>query len=389
MKGRFVTIFPHLQAQHLVKDVAQIPYRMQCSRGYEAELVTVDNREELSRTRASIGDLQVKELPAQGRIGSLEKAILRYIQEEAKAIDVLHLENFIRSNFFYGLLYKWKNPRGLLYLKGDIYNHRLEERTVARTRKSWKKPLIRMLERKFMKELDLISLENQKAIEVWKKVYPKQASKAIHLPNGIDEELLERDFPEPTPWAEKEDRFLVVGRIGKPFKNHEILLDALGRVDLKGWTVRFIGAVEEAFHTKIEAFFEKYPEKRSVISFQGPIHDRQKLLEEQRIAKVQLLPSKLESFGHVLLEGGVFDQYIIGSQGILPFEEVTKNGRFGEALEEVTPDILADRIQQIVDEPEAYRIPTGAFRAHILEQFTWGKVVKELDEALQERAHQR
>lgn len=389
MKPRFVTIFQHLEPQHLGKDIAQIPYRMARSQGYDAKIVTVEHGEDLSQAKGSVGDLSITRIRPRGKIGSLDKAILHYIRNNAEKIDVLHLENFIRLNFFYGILYKWKNPKGQLYIKGDIYNHRLEERTVAQTRKAWKKPFIELLEKKFMSVFDLISLENQKALNIFRRVYPKHAHKALYLPNGIDEQLLGKEFYETTPWSDKENRFLVVGRIGHPFKNHGILLDALSKVNLKNWELRFIGAIDKDFQPSIDRFFEMHPEKQGSVNFPGPTFDQEKLFEEHRLAKVQLLPSKLESFGHVLLEGGAFDQYIIGSKGVLPFEEVTKDQSFGEALEEVNANILAERIQKIVDEPEAYRIAEGAFREHILEHFTWGKVVKDLHEALQERSAQR
>ncbi len=389
MKGHFVTIFPHLQAQHLGKDPAQIPYRMHSSQGYRAELLTLDHGEDLTQASDKVRELPIVQIPRKGKWGSLEKALLQYIRKQAKRIDVLHLVGFTRINLFYGLLYKYHNPGGQLYIKGDIYNHRLRERTVTRTRKKWKKPFIRWLERKALKALDLISFENQKAPPIFRDLYPAHADKAIHLPNGIDERFLEQEFPQVTPWEEKEDRFIVAGRIGHPYKNHDILLKALEKVDLKGWEVRFIGPIDERFIPIQEAFFKEHPEKKEQVKFLGPIYEAGALFDEHRLAKVQLLPSRIESFGHVLLEGGAFDQYIIGSKGILPFDEVTNGETFGEALEEVNEEILSARIQQVTEDPDAFRIPAGAFRAHIMEHFTWGKVVEELDEALEQRKAQR
>lgn len=381
---RFVTLIAGIKPEHLNKDVGRIPRGVHESGGYEAELVTTRERD-IQEHREGIGELPVRSLDPTGRIGSLERCFLTFLWKHAKRIDILHLMEFKRINFFYGLLYKLRNPKGLLYLKADIYNHRLEERTVLQTRKPWKKKAIEQLERSFMKRLDLISLENRDAPKIFERVYPEHAPKCIHLPNGIDGEFLEREFPEPTPWKEKKNRFLVVGRIGIPFKNHDLILRALERIDLKDWDVRFIGPTQAAFEAEKEAFFERNPDKRDQVSFLDPIHGRKELYEEHRKAKVQLIPSKLESFGHVILEGGAFDQYIIGSDGILPFDEITRNGEFGTKVDTASSDDLAAKMEEIIAEPDRYRIPTGAFRERILEHFTWKQAVETLLEALEER----
>ncbi|MFB6258358.1 MAG: glycosyltransferase family 4 protein [Flavobacteriales bacterium] len=385
MGKRFVTIFPGLRPQHLGKDVAQIPARMNCFEDYEAELWTTDEGQEFKDASPYAGDLPIRQLPDKGKIGSLEKAFLKRIRQEARHIDVLHLIGYERINFFYGFHYKLRNPKGTLYLKGDIYNQQLKERTAIQTRKAWKKKAIRHLERRFLKALDLISLENEKASPIFKSLFPEHAEKCIQLPNGIDAAFLRSRFPEPTPWEEKEDVFLVVGRIGISSKNHEQLLKALEDLELGHWKVRFIGPIEESFEGVRREFFLKAPDKEGQVEFLGPIRDQRALFQEHEKAKVQLIPSRIESFGHVLLEGGAFDQYIVGSTGILPFDEITQGKRFGCALEPDNKKALKATIESIIADPATYRIPPGAFREHVLQHFSWEGVIEQLKEALEKK----
>ena len=127
MQRRFVTVFPVTENVHLIKDVGQIPYTLHKHHGYDSTIVCYQNSESYPNLDGEVEGLRISFLTQQGRKLFQERAVLNYLKEQAKNIDVLNLYHLTKETIYYGLYYKKLNPKGVLYVKMDVYNEMLEQ----------------------------------------------------------------------------------------------------------------------------------------------------------------------------------------------------------------------------------------------------------------------
>ena len=172
--------------------------------------------------------------------------------------------------------------------------------------------------------------------------------KLVIMPNGFDEDLLKSYSISEKEFIEKDNIMITVGRLGTSPKNTGMLLKALSKVDLRDWKFYLIGPIDDSFKCKIDAFFEKYPEKRDNVVFTGPIYDKEKLWCYYNKSKVFTFTSEWESFGLVLVEAKRFRNYILTTPVGASYD-VLENGRYGEIVMSNDDGMLANKIQDIID----------------------------------------
>ena len=137
--------------------------------------------------------------------------------------------------------------------------------------------------------------------------------KLVLLPNAFDEEAFAASGVSERKFQQKENLIITVGRLGTHQKNTEMILDALGCMELKEWKFVLIGPVENQFRQAIERFYQKYPEKKEQVVFAGKIESKKELWEWYNRAKVFVCTSRWESYGIVLNEAKRFRNYIIST----------------------------------------------------------------------------
>lgn len=383
MAKRFVTLFPIAKNTHLIKDVGQIPCFMATQHGYRGELACYNNDEHYHYTETEAKGLSLTFLEPSGKRLFLENAAIEFLHREAKNIDILNLYHLDRDTFYYGNLYKKLNPTGTLYCKLDLYNQFLEHGKKRHSINVFKNLAFRRWERKFIRNVDLFSVENRTGLELMKRRYPACVNKIIYLPNGVNSPFIDSLFKEP---VEKEKLIVVMSRIGETIKNHEILLRVLPLLDLKGWEIAFVGPVVKRFTSKIEAFYHEFPHLRTQVKFVGEASDRKTVYDWFRRARVTCLTSLHESFGIAFVEALYFGNYLIGTEGMSSFSEISNDGKYGEVLPFNDDDRLAKTLQSTIDNPariDALRSEAEAYgRAH----FTWPVLVKHLHDELIKRS---
>lgn len=139
------------------------------------------------------------------------------------------------------------------------------------------------------------------------------------MPNGFDEEYLKEMNLHECTFKEKENLIITVGRLGTFQKNTEMLLRALGNVDLRDWKVILLGPYDENFKKIISSFYKENPEKHTSVEFIGAIYDKKELWEYYNKAKVFVFTSRYESYGLVFDEAIRFKNYIVSTDtGIFP-----------------------------------------------------------------------
>jgi glycosyltransferase involved in cell wall biosynthesis len=94
-------------------------------------------------------------------------------------------------------------------------------------------------------------------------------------------------------------------------------------------------------------------------------------------ADVLILPSRLETWGDVLLEAMAFGLPCIGVQG-QAMEEIIRHGKTGLLVPPGQPQALASALTQLLAQPELRRRMGQAARAHVTREFTWERVVERI-----------
>ncbi len=349
MRKNLLLLFHHFEEEHFGKDVFLVPY-------YLAKRLQVHATIAYPRTKKN------KLLPHEYRGVSLKEYIkfygfgirylytlfgIFYLLSNYKKIDYLICFHFTVRTALYVTIYKFINPQGKAYVKLDIPDfivHRLNTQ---------KNPLKRKLFHVFINNTNCFSCETSNTYTslLSGKYGMLFNGKLVYMPNGFDEELI-HTFDEPS-WQlsnKKENLFMTVGRIGSVQKNSEMLLRAIEKVDCKTWKFFFIGNIEKEFQSKIDSFFEKYPQQRESVFFTGAILNREKLWGYYRRAKVFILTSEWESYGLVLNEAYWFENYILTTKVGAAVDLVNRsNGMFipnkdSRKLSIILQDIIDNKI---------------------------------------------
>lgn len=282
---------------------------------------------------------------------SAEWRFFLYILKHAREIDILMRFHFSYQTMIIGWIYKWRNPSGCFYIKGDglgVYGALLrnEDRFAIR----WKNKIIRMLCNHMCSIADKVSIELPDLYDFLKEQKPFKAKpqKLVLMLNGFDEELFEEYQMKEIPVPEKENIILSVGRHGSEQKNTECFLRALTHVDLKDWKVVFVGTVEPDFREKeLSDFYHKNPHLKEQVRFIGPIYDQKSLWNRYNRAKVFVHTARFESYGIVLGEAFRFNDYIVSTDvGIAKYVIEKGMGKLFPQNDDVS---LGNILQSIVD----------------------------------------
>lgn len=367
---RWVTYFPKFTRVHLTKDVGLIPYYAHLA-GFDASLVGhADERFELPEEAAG---LHLDILEDQGQRFFLDRAFLKWLSQNAKSVDILHLFHLARDTIFYGAYFKNLNPGGKVYLKMDAYNdHLLQRKRYAKG--DLKNFVIGKVEERFLRNLDLASIENRDGLNLAKKTYPELRHKLFYLPNGCNDDFLLNRFPD---LPEKEKLILSVGRPGSPDKNYELLLRALPMMKFDGWRMEIVGPETQDFATARRTLIEAHPELAEKVVFSGFEGDRNQLYEKFLKASVFFLPSRLESFGISFVEALFFGSVLVGHKGMYAYSDICNEGEFGTFFENDDAESFVRAIE------EAKQLSTQSdFRRRAArfgrERFAWSKLIREL-----------
>ncbi len=369
---RWVTYLPEIHPLHLTKDVGLIPYFMGVHQGCESTLVgkVQFDPEKVSALKSEVAGLQLHPLPEKGNMGFLDKAFLEYIDTHGKSIDVLNLYHLSRHTLIYGLKYKRKNPNGKLYLKMDAYNqHLLPVRIYSKN--PLKNAFFQILERRFLKRVNWITVENQEGLRLMKANFKGIEKKLAYMPNGCNDV-----FMKSIPSANREKVILSVGRVGGTDKNYDLLIRALPFLRLGDWKIKVIGPVEPAFASRWEKAIVQHPELADYIEFCGAIYDRQELYRAYSRASVFFLPSRFESFGISFVEAQYFGAILVGHKGMSAFPDIVANGKFGVFYEDNDPHAFAQSLSEAMSMSES--LTRDEIATYNKAYFHWSQLTEKL-----------
>ena len=387
MSKTFVTIFPICENVHLTKDLGQIPYFLNKIHGYNSKIVCYKNSDSYGNLNGEVNGLKIEFLENTGRISFLEKGVLKYLKKNAKSIDVLNLYIFSKHTFVYGILYKWLNPSGFLFLKLDGYNETFAEgNPQVHSVKKGKNFILKFLEKSFLKKVDLVTIENSDGEKLVKNKFPQISNKVMYLPVGVNDLFIENIFKSGyRKFDQKENIILTVGRIGEEIKNHEMLIKALSKVNMKDWKMVFVGPVNPDFQSWLDKFLTGSPQLKDRLIFTGNISDRAKLYEWYDRSKIFCMTSLKESFCHSIAEALYFGNYIIGTTGIMSMKDITDNEKFGLIVRSNDDESLANSIEKLFTNEQQLRTLYPQIIDFSRQRFVWSKIIEKVYQRIEHK----
>ncbi len=386
MAQRFVTLFPELGNMHLTKDVGQIPWFFKHHLGYESALVGFRSDDPFPALEGEARGLDIELIDRGGKQFFIELAVVDYLKKNAPRIDVLNVYHLNRDTFYYGNLYKALNPRGTLYCKLDLANQFLQDGKKRHSANVFKNLIFRRWESRFIRNVDVFSVENSTGLDLMKTRYPACSSKIIYMPNGVNTVFLDDQQQVNFP---KEKLVLIMGRIGDITKNHEILLRVIPHLQLKGWKFVFAGPITQRFKPKVEAFYSEFPELREWVIFTGEITDRKTVYDWFRKASITCLTSVSESFGLVYVEGLYFGNYLLGNDRMSSFDDISNQGKFGTKVPFNDDEALRTVFQDLIDNPHKMESVREEMSQFARDNFTWPVLVNRLNHEILKRVQSK
>ena len=352
MKKNLVLFFTikEFEKVHLYKDVGLLPYYL-CKKYNLNGKIIYSNKEQKNLPNEFRGlELEeIKYIKTPKILKKVEKFRIyenlnfyKYLVKNAKRIDYLMLFHYKLDKIFLVLLYKFLNSKGKVYIKLDFDGNYIHRGIV----KYLKSKVLNLCEKK----IDLISVETTQALEKVKKYNPfdmKNFDKLIYLPNGFDEEYLEKNKIKVKKFEEKENIMITVGRLGAPEKNNELLLKALENLDLKDWKILLIGPYTKDFRQMYDNFIERNKDKKDKVLLIGKVENKDKLYDYYNKSKVFILTSRYESYGLVLNEAYRFKNYIITTD-VGAARDIVINEEIGKILLKNNMEILREIIIEIL-----------------------------------------
>lgn len=371
---RWVTYFTRIANVHLTKEVGLMPYLMGQQPGWESALTGHFEEAAYPALEGEVKGLQVDRLEDKGKTGFLDRATLAYLNAHAREIDVLHLFHLSRDTLLYGVHYKRLHPRGKLYLKLDAYNAHLAKRKTY-SKNKLKQVLLGKLERRFLRLVDLVSVENVEALAMVERTYPELRDKVIYLPNGAHDAYIDRVLPSPPP---KEKLLLCVSRPGSPEKNVELLIRALPYLRLpEGWRIEVVGPCTPEFAEAWIKAQAQYPAQSTLVEFRGEVSDRVEVYRTFARASVCFLTSRAESFGIAYAEALYLGSVLVGHKGMYAYDDLSANGQFGSYYTDNDPQGFAQALQEGVLLSQKAGMAEAA-RKHGQKHFGWSGIVEGL-----------
>jgi len=384
MEKRYVTLFyKGLYNGYLVKDIGQIPYLLHKHHGYEATLVGSRSEESFPLLESETKGLKLEFIKHGRPQWKLFRwPVLRYLVNNAKSIDVLSLFQCKGESLVYGILYKILNPKGILYIKldSDLDVVRKARSCLIPTLNIIRKPLFKLLLPIFFRKVDFFTIEQKEGLALVQEYHRKFAHKFFYLPNGVSERFFE-DSKKHRSYAEKENIILTVGRIGTRVKHNEMLLEAISKINLGEWSVALVGPTAEGFDTYIEEYFRQYPHLKEKVHFTGPLFEREQLLEWFDRSKVFCFTSSGESFGIVLVEAMLYNNYVVTTD-ISSATDITANGTLGSKMPRFDVERLAEELERLIGNEQLIEEKFGKVREYAMETFRWEPYIHWLHEKI-------
>lgn len=269
----FVTIFERYEEIHKNKDVGQLSEVVGNFPGWNSEIWG----------ESTFSDFKLKKI----KLFHLNLHAVLKLLFDGKNINVLNLYHLRYYNIAYAIIYKFINPKGFVYLKGDFNRKKINEQGFLHG----KSKLALKFVKKFINKVDLISSEHESILSKIEDV----GISSIYLPNSPSVELSKFvDNRKNNEVSSEIVSFLFVGRVGDPNKNVELLLETLsildGRIDFQ---LKVLGPIRKEFQDNLDNNAINIPNN---VEFLGMVTDLDKIAAYYVEADMLVMTSHSEGF---------------------------------------------------------------------------------------------
>ena len=194
--------------------------------------------------------------------------------------------------------------------------------------------------------------------------YGLDESKVSVVGGGVNLQALPAPIERPTP----EQPTLLF--IGTDFyrKGGDLAIDAFARIHAEFPNSRMLFVTGDPVPRQLRV---------EGIEFMTPIWRRDEIQALYRQADIFILPSRLETWGDVVLEAMAFGLPCIVSGGEA-MEEIVAHGVTGLVTPDLTADALAEAIRQLIREPERLNEMGRDGRRRVEDLFTWREVTQRM-----------
>ncbi|MDR1695702.1 MAG: glycosyltransferase family 4 protein [Endomicrobium sp.] len=375
-KKTLYLVFNHFEKEHLGKDVFLVPYYLGKIYGFDVNIVYPKTKTNAYMPKEIRG---VKLIPLKNIFAFLPSKLLKelvflfYVIKHAKSIDILMRFHLSRETVLIGTVYKWLNPKGFLYVKGDG-----GRRFLKPSFGGFKHILKRFICKNFLHNVDLISTETKKNYEEFLNtdlLGIDISAKLRLMYNGFDADLMKEFAVNKKTFAQKENLIITVGRLGTEEKNTQMLLDAASGLDMKNYKIALIGPVDARFQTYIDNFYAKNPHLQDKVVFTGAVYDKAELWAWYNKSKVFILTSLYEGFANVFAEAVNFENYLISTE-VSGVKEMTGVSGYGEIIPQNDTARLRLLLQQIINGETDLESLYDKINWNNID-VSWGKFIKE------------
>lgn len=370
-------IFPKLKNVDLLKDMGVIPYLLEKNHNFNTTIASYKNENTYTYLKKELQGQQID------FISKIPLSTYWYVLKNYKKIDILMLIHIGSSTIYLALLYKFLNPQGYLYLKGDMSKFEYPNRGKSFILTWWKRAY---LYKKFTQKVDLLSYENSDTYPFLKDIPDR---KMIHLPNGFWEELPKMLNIEYLPLEKKEKIIFFPAKHGSYAKNSELLLEALEMTQLKEWTIVFAGEMTPEFISKKEALLKNNPHLQKSLLFLGNIVDKKEYYQWFNRSTFTLLTSRWEGFPLISLEGLYFSNILLLSHTIMSAKDLTKNNTIGFTFDGGNPTALKELLLKIVNNKINITKEQQKSLHHFKTNYRWEDLVQQLSNKINKDIKER
>lgn len=364
---KYCVLYPNTWNVNLVKDMGMIPYKLHKLYGYDAYIACY-KLDEYSYLENEVKGLKIDFIKRKFNNYTLDGIL--YLKKKAKEIDILQIFHVTLYSMFYAFTYKRINPSGKIYLKLDC-SHKLIDRINSLNK------LERKLLNMYLNKVDLISAEQKILCQKLKQILPEQRNKIINIPDGVDFKFL-KDNNIKYDYTQKENIILSVCRVGAEEKNVPMLLEAFKNIDninKLGWKLKIIGPIENKFEKYINEYFDRNPELKDIVIFEGAIVDRRRIFEEYKKSKIFCLTSQFESFGIAFIEAAALGNVIVSTDVGISSELISRNNGIVVGINDV--EKLTSSLQKMIHSCKLEEYSKITYKI-CKENFDWDKIIERL-----------
>ena len=332
MKKRFATIFNDFEPVHLNKDVGMIPRLFSKKPDYNNSIIYFWDK---TCSKSIIKNELVTIIPVKAT-----SRILYYIKLvwsiKSSNVTVVNLYHNSMQTALLSVVFKFLGLN--VYIKLDMNLNGLNLISTQYQSKS----LLCKIKMFGLKKCDFLSVEDSFIFNslISKKIFEK--SKLHWVPNGI----LESPECNILVSRKRENKIIVVGRIGADEKSHEIILSSLEKGCLpENWSINFVGPIMDNFKEVVELFLDKNVKMKGRVKFLGN-KNRSELFKLLSESKVFLMSSKYEGFSLAMVEAAYMGCYIVTTPvgGAI---DITKSGKLGVIYDKSEIDKILLKIDSI------------------------------------------